>query len=178
MTFRTDKHHRIQESEKSKKSVLKLASKLQHFLNTGKASKQDLKAIDKNFQQTIYDNGRKIWQMLEEVQLRIPKAKGKDTIDSICTKWAKWLDEIRVNAPLGYCDLKLAQGSIPSALLEATIDADSDLFRLLISYDSMMDDCIKRSSYVVPNVNDIAEGAEAVLEAYVTRQNLMSRLSA
>ena len=146
-------------------------------MNTGRASKQDLKSIDRNFQQSLQDGGRKIWQMLEEIRLRVPKTQGKDTIDAVCARWSKWLDELKTAAPFGYCDLKLSQSKIPTALLEASVDADADLFRLLISYDSMVSDFIRRSSYEVPNVKEIAEGVQGILDAYTVRQNLMSRIS-
>lgn len=177
MTFRSDKHHRIQESSRSKNGVLKLASKLQLFLNTGKASKYDLKAIDKNFRQTLYEDARKIKQMLEEVRLRVPQSKGRDSIDSICSRWSTWLDELKSAGPLGYCDLKLTESMVPTALVEASIDADSDLFRLLFSYDAMIANYIRKSAYEVPSAKEIVEGAQDVLDAYSTRQDLMSRIS-
>ncbi|MCL4518145.1 MAG: hypothetical protein M1587_03005, partial [Thaumarchaeota archaeon] len=99
------------------------------------------------------------------------------TVDSVCSRWSKWLDELKTSAPLGYSDLKVSQSKIPSALLEASIDADADLFRFLISYDSMIADFISKSSYEVPNVKEIAEGAEGILDAYATRQSLMGRIS-
>lgn len=168
----------MQESGKSKKSVLKLASRLQHFLNTGKASKQDLKAIDKNFRQLLSGNGKKVLQLLDELRERAPKAKGRDALDSTCEQWSRWVSDLENENPAGYSSLNLASGDARSALLEASIDADADLARMLLTFSATLANSIRKSSYEIPDAKDISGSAEEIFEAYRTRQKLLARISA
>ena len=81
MTFRTGKKHKIQETGKSGRNVLKLASRFQRFLNTGKSSKKDLKEIDDLFSAAIFDQSSTVLQILDQLKDKIPKGPGKETVD-------------------------------------------------------------------------------------------------
>src|ERR1700730_8619855 len=92
LTFRTGKKHKIQETGKSGKNVLKLASKFQRFLNTGKSSKKDLKEIDDLFSAAIFDQGSAILQILDQLKDKIPKGSHNETtINRSFEIWTKWL---------------------------------------------------------------------------------------
>src|SRR5579872_1188787 len=95
LTFRTGKKHKIQETGKSGRNVLKLASKFQRFLNTGKSSKKDLKQIDDLFTMAVLEQGGAVLQLLDQLKDRIPKTIGKDSIERTFESWTKWLTNLR-----------------------------------------------------------------------------------
>lgn len=179
LTIRTGKRHRVQESSRSQKSVLKLASKLQHFLNTGTASKRDLKSIDTQITQLTRHQGDRIMDLLDQLKDRIPKSKGRETVEQACATWAKWLSSLDSKQNMGYADLTLEQGSDNGrALVESTIDAETDVFRMLAAFNSSLLAYLRQASYKVPDSREISGCAGEIIEAYQSRQKLLAKLSA
>ncbi len=175
MNFRTGKRHKVQESGKSK-NILKLAAKLQHFIDTAKASKRDLKEIDNQISFVALDQGRKILQLLEQLKERTPKVKGSDSLEQTCTDWKNWLTELDSKKVLGYSDVGVENGESRSAILESAIDADTDMFRMLSAFSTSLASLIKKLSYEVPNYKEIQSDSQEILDAYNTRQKIVSKL--
>ncbi len=174
LTFRTGKRHRVQESGKSK-NVLKLASKLQYFINTGKSSKRDLKQIDYQIALIISDQGAKISQLLGELKDRTPKVKGRDALEWTCTDWKNWLTRLDSKDVLGYADIS-AESEARSAILESAVDSDTDMFRMLSAFNVSLTACVRKSSYEVPNSDEIQTSAKEILDAYQTKQRVLAKL--
>jgi len=180
LTFRTGKKHKIQETGKSGKNVLKLASRFQRFLNTGKSSRKDLKEIDELFSTAVLDQGSAVLQLLDQLKDRIPKTGGKDAIDRTFEGWTKWLTSLKAKENLGYSDLRFmpAEGETQSALLEGAIDAESDLFRSLLAYKSSLAILVRKSGYDVADSKEISEGAEEIYEAFRAKQRILGKMAA
>lgn len=177
MTFRAGKRHRVQESGKSTKNVLRLASRLQRFLNTGKASKQDLKAIDAQFISLVSDYGDKILQLLDQLRERMPKTKGRDAVNQTCQRWMKWLDELNSKSRECYSNVQVSRVAAQNALLESVVDAESDFFRMLGAFNSTLDSFVRKSSYELPNAGEISNSVDEILELYNLRQRLLAKVA-
>jgi hypothetical protein len=177
LTFRSEKRHRAQESSRSKKSLPKLAAKLQHFANTGKVAKQDLKEIDRNMQLFLQEKGGKCLNILDQLRERTPPAKGKDVLELACNRWAKWVSDITSKPPAGYASVKEVSGDARSTLFEECVDADADLSGMLISFASSLSESIKKSSYQLPGAGELSKDVEEIVSAYDSREKLMERLS-
>ncbi|MGH2639009.1 MAG: hypothetical protein ACRDF4_06985 [Rhabdochlamydiaceae bacterium] len=177
MTFRTSKRHRVQESSKSQKNVLKLASKLQHFLNTGKASKQDLKAIDSQISQITADQGDKILKLLDQLKEGVAKSKGRDLIQQVCDDWAKWLSSMDSKKSRGYSGVRPEKSDSRNALVEATIEADSEVFRMLSAFNASLALWVRQASHEVPDFKEISSCAHEIIDAHATRQKILAKIS-
>jgi hypothetical protein len=175
LTFRTGKRHKVQESGKSK-NVLKLASKLQYFVNTGKVSKRDLKQIDNQISLITSDQGGKILELLDELKNRTPKVKGKETLEQICNDWKNWLAKLDSKEVLGYSDIGVERVETRSAILESAIDSDSDMFRMLSAFHVSLTGWVRKASYEVPNSDEIQTSAKEILDAYQTKQRVLAKL--
>jgi phage terminase small subunit len=173
LTFRTGKRHRVQEKGKSK-SVLKLASKLQHFVDTGKASRSDLKEIDNQISLVASDQGRKILQLLE--QLKEKTQKGRRSLEQTCADWSDWLAKLDSKHALGYSDVHVENGEGRSAILESLIDADTDIFRMLSAFSFSSASWLRKASYNTTDFKEIRESALDIMSAYHTRQRILSKL--
>ena len=180
LTFRTDKHHKVQESNKSSKNILKLASKLQHFIDTGRATKSDLKAIDEVFRSLLIDQGRRGLQMLEQLQEHVPKSKGKDSLDEACSKWSRWVSSIESaekEFPAGYANVDPSKIGYQNVLLEEAVDYDSDISRMLVAFNSALADSLRKSSYQIPDGEEINEGASEIIELFNVREKILLKAS-
>jgi hypothetical protein len=180
LTFRTGKKHKIQETGKSGRNVLKLASRFQRFLNTGKSSKKDLKEIDDLFSAAIFDQSSTVLQILDQLKDKIPKGPGKETVDRTFDSWTKWLSTLKAKENLGYSSLKLipAEGETQSILLEGAIDAESDLFRSLLAYKSSLANFVRKLEYLEADLKEVSTGAEEIFEAYRIKQRILSKMAA
>ncbi len=175
MTFRAGKRHKVQESGRSK-SVLKLASKFQYFVNTGKISKRDLKAIDDQIYITTLDHAGKVLQLLDQLKEHVPKGKGKEILEQACKSWIEWLAELDSKKKLGYLDLKVGNDESRGAILDTAIDADTDLFRMLSALNSTLAASVRKASYEVPNSSEILTSVAEILDAYEARKKIISKL--
>src|SRR5579872_3259461 len=180
LTFRTGKKHKIQETGRSGKNVLKLASKFQRFLKTGKSSKKDLKEIDDLFSTAIFDQGSAVLQILDQLKDKIPRGSGKEIIERSFDAWTKWLANLKARENIGYSSLRLipAEGETQSILLEGAIDAESDLFRSLMAYKSSLGNLVRQSEYETADYKEIADGAEEIFEAYRIKQRILGKMTA
>ncbi len=180
MTFRTGKKHKIQEAGKSGRNVLKLASRFQRFLNTGKSSKKDLKEIDDLFSTAISDQGTTVLQLLDQLKDKIPKGTGKEIVDHTFDSWTRWISTLKAKENLGYSNLKLipAEGETQSILLEGVVDAESDLFRSLLAYKSTLGNLVRKSELTTVDFKDVSAGAEEIFEAYRIKQRILSKMTA
>ncbi|MDA4111936.1 MAG: hypothetical protein OK439_05315 [Thaumarchaeota archaeon] len=180
MTFRTGKKHKAQETGKTGRNVLKLASRFQRFLNTGKSSKKDLKEIDDLFSMAVLDQGSSVLQLLDQLKDRIPKTDGKDAIDLTFENWTKWLASLKAKENLGYSSLRFlaSEGETQSILIEGAIDAESDLFRSLHAFKSYLSVTVRKSAYEVSDSKEISTGAEEIFEAYRIKQRILGKMAA
>lgn len=175
MTFRTGKRHRVQESGKSTKNVMKLASRLQHFLNTGKASKQDLEAIDSHFIASVSEHGEKILRLLEQLRELMQKTKRRDLANQVYERWSKWLARLDTENFRGYSSFQSARIDVQNALLESAVDAESDLLGMLNAFNISIAAYVRKSSYELPNVEEISKSTEEILEVFEERQKILER---
>ncbi len=175
MTFRTGKRHKVQESGKSTKNVLKLASRLQRFLDTGKASKQDLEDIDAQFIAFVSERGEKILGLLDQLQERMQKTKRSESINQIYEKWSKWLSQLHTADFQGYLSVRGTRIGSQNALLESAVDAESDLLGMLNAFNNSIAAFVRKSSYELPDVEEISRSAEEILEMYEMRQRILSK---
>ena len=175
MTFRTGKRHKVQESGKSTKNVLKLASRLQRFLNTGKASKQDLEDIDAQFVTFVSERGEKILRLLDQLQVGMQKTKRRDSVNQIYERWSKWLAQLDTEDFQGYSTVRRTRIDAQNTLLESAVDAESDLLEMLNVFDISIAAFVRKSSYELPDVEEISKSAEEILEKYELRQRILSK---
>jgi gamma-glutamylcysteine synthetase len=178
LTYRSDKRHKVQESRKSSKNVLKLASKLQRFVVTGKASKQDLRAIDENFRLGLIDQGKKTLQMLDQLREHIPKIRGKDSVEDAIGCWSNWIAHVESHSPLtGYCAINSSKMGFQNVLLEEAIDVDADLVRMMLAFNSSLAMVLRKCSYEVPDTKEIAQSVVEIMDAFGTREKLLNKLA-
>ena len=180
LTFRTGKKHKIQETGRSGKNVLKLASKFQRFLNTGKSSKKDLKEIDDLFSAAIFDQGGAVLQILDQLKDKFPRGSGNEMIARSFDIWTKWLANLKARENIGYSNLRLlpAEGETQSILLEGAIDAESDLFRSLLAYKATLASLVRKTEYDAADYREISSGAEEIFEAYRIKQRILGKMTA
>jgi len=180
LTFRADKHHKVQESNKSSKNVLKLASKLQRFIDTGKAAKSDLKAIDEVFRSLLIDQGRRGQQMLEQLQEHVPKAKGKDALSDACitlSNWIRSLESSENNLQTGYANIDPSKIGYQNVLLEEVVDYDSDISRMLVAFNTSLAESLRKSSYEVPDSKEIFQGVQEIIQLFNVREKILLKAS-
>jgi hypothetical protein len=180
LTFRTGKKHKIQQTGRSSKNVLKLASKFQRFLNTGKSSKKDLKEIDDHFSAAIFDQGSAVLQILDQLKDKFPRGSDNEIIARCFDSWTKWLANLKARENIGYSNLRLlpAEGETQSILLEGAIDAESDLFRSLLAYKATLASLVRKAEYNASDYREISSGAEEIFEAFRIKQRILGKMSA
>lgn len=177
MTFRTSKKHKAQESTKSSKNALKLASRFQRFLNTGIASKKDLKEIDERFSSQISQQGDKILMMLDQLKETVPSRRGNEVLERTCDAWAKWLSSLDSKENLGYSNVRYSDG-VENALLESVIDAETHLFQMLIAYKSSVSFGLKNpSEFEGSTLAALQEGTAEIFETFQQRQKILGKIS-
>jgi len=179
LTFRTGKKHRVQESGKSSKNVLKLASRFQRFLATGVATKKDLKDIDDHFDAMVSQQGDKILTLLDQLKDHTPRGESQDLVERTCENWAKWLVSLDSKEKLGYSSLKSSgiESETHGLLLESAVDAETDLFRMLVTFRTNLSSLVRNLSDASSVSLDILNGAEQIMEAYELKQKALLRIA-
>lgn len=173
MNFREEKRHRIRESGKSTKNALKLASRLQHFLSTGKVTRQILKDLDAQFISAVSEYGEKIKKSLDQLKDYVPKSKWRDALEQIDDKWMKWLTGLKSRNCLGYSDIPTTSSKTQISMIDSVVDTESDLMRMLSAFSVSIVNSIKKSSYELPNIDEISKNVDEILAAYGARQRIL-----
>ncbi len=177
LTFRADKNRRIQESSKSSRNALKLASRLQRFLVTGKISKKDLEAIDAHYSTLLLGQGKHVFEMLEQLVEHVPRSKGRESLEGACESWRKWVSIIEGGGYLGYSGAFPQRNEFKSALIEEVIDLDTDLSRMIMVFNESLTSTLRKSSYELPDVEEIGETVQEILEIYSTRERTLRKIA-
>jgi hypothetical protein len=181
LTFRAGKKHKSQESTKAGKNALKLASRFQHFLNTGVVSKKDLKEIDERFSSQISQQGDRVLTVLDQVR-EGSSGKVREVMDETCEFWAKWLSTLNSKETLGYSNLKITDGGWDEtsiALLEGVVDSESHLFQMLFALKSSLSAAVKNpdSASDARLAQEFAAGTKEVVESFHLRQRMMAKIA-
>lgn len=180
MTFRTSKKHKAQESTKTSKNALKLASRFQRFLKTGVASKKDLKDLDERFNSQLSQQGDRVLTLLDQLREFAAKNGGLDLVNQSCELWAKWLASLDSKENLGFSNLKIADGATDDThgiLLEGVIDAETNLFQMLFAYKSMLSSTIRNAGSIDEMARtSIFECAKEIIDTFQSRQRLLSKI--
>jgi hypothetical protein len=177
LTFRTGKRHKVQESGKTGKSVQKLATRLQRFANTGKASKRDLVDIDCQLRNALFEHAKKITRLLDQLSDHASQEKAADLILRVRSQWSDWLSDLESRDSLGYSDVKFEKQAGQNAILDSIMDADSELFNMLSAFNSALVSNVERSSYQIPDFDQVYSGAIEIIETYQSKQRMLSRLA-
>jgi hypothetical protein len=180
LTFRTSKKHKAQESTRSVKNALKLASKFQHFLNTGVASKKDLKDVDERFISQVSQHGDRILSMLDQLKEISSSTEGQESLSLACELWAKLLSNLDSKENLGYSNLKFVEGVTDDAqgsLLEAVVDAETHFFHMLLALKSTLSSSLKNPESLDGGFcTSILGNAKEVIDGYHSRQRLLAKI--
>lgn len=181
MTFRTGKKHKAQESTKAAKNALKLASRFQHFLTTGVASKKDLKEVDERFVSQVSQQSDRILTLLDQLRDIAPKGRERELIDHVCEDWAKWVSTIYSKENLGYSSLKLTDYSTDetiAVLLEGVVDSETHLFQMLFALKSSLSLSVKSSDRLDAKISEeYVEGTREIMECFQSRQRTLSKIA-
>ena len=169
----------MQESGKSAKNVLKLASRFQRFLTTGVATRKDLKDIDDQFDAIISQQGDKILTLLDQIKDHVPKGKAQDNVERTCEVWAKWLAGLDSKGKFGYSSLKCAgiESETHGLLLETAVDAETDLFRMLLTFKTNLSSLARNIPNTGPVSLDLLEDAEEIIDAYEQKQKALTKIA-
>lgn len=174
MTFRSGKRHRVQVSHTSK-SAQKLASKLQLFAKNVKVSLSDLRAVDTRLITLLIDRAEKIARLLEGLENSVPNTKSRE-FAKICQAWSEWVAEIYDKEFLGYSKVG-AGNSSGGVLLENIFDMDSELFNMLFAFESSISEMIAKSSYQVPDLENIKMDTAEIIALFHNRQKSLASLA-
>ena len=177
LTYRAGKRHKTQQSSRAAKSVPRLASKLQRFASTGKVSKQDLRAIDEQLNAILLDQTRKIMKLLDQLKHHSPKEERSVAMKKVCEDWALWISQIESRNAAGYSNVKLQDDESRAALLESVISADADLFSTLSAFHGWLVEKVGKSSYEIPDFEEIKRSAMEIMEIHSSRQKTISCLT-
>lgn len=178
MTFRTSKKHKTQESTKSGKNALRLTSRFQRFLNTGIASKKDLKEIDERFSSQISQQGDKILKMLDQLKDIVTTSHANEILERTCNAWAKWLSSLDSREILGYSNVKYPDAA-ENALLESVIDMETHLFQMMLAYRSTISSGLKNpSGFDDRRLAAVQGGASEIFDAFQRRQKTLGKITA
>ncbi len=181
MTFRASKKHKAQESTKSAKNALKLVSRFQRFLNTGVASRKDLRDIDERFASQISQQGDRILTLLDQLREVAPKSHGQDLLDRTCEVWAKWLSDSDSKENVGYGNLKFSEeisDETQRLLLEGVVDAETHLFQTLLAFKAALSYFLKNPETMeVRNSAEIMGSAKEIIETYLSRQRMLAKIA-
>ena len=178
MTYRSGKRHKVQQSSKPTKSVPKLASKLQHFATTGRVPKQDLKTIEDLLATILLDRTKKIMQLLDQLADHAPKEKKSGSLAKVCGDWSEWISQLESKRGLGYCNVKYNSRVNHATILESIIDTDADLFSMLSAFNDWLIGKVGRSSYEMPDFDEVHSSAKEIMNTHRNRQKMISRLAA
>jgi len=179
LTFRTGKRHKAQETGKSAKNVLKLASRFQRFLSTGVATRKDLKDIDDHFDVLVSQQGDKILTLLDQLKDHASRGEEQEAVARTCEIWAKWLASLDSKGKLGYSSLRTAgiESETHGLLLDSAVDAESDLFRMLLTFKTNLSSLVRNISDFSPVSLDLLSGAEEIIDAYERKQRALVRIA-
>jgi hypothetical protein len=178
LTYRAGKRHKVQQSSRPTKSLPKLASKLQHFANTGKVPKQDLRAIDDQLNAILLAQTKKIMQLLDQLGDHAPKEKKSGSLPKVCGDWSEWISQLESKHVLGYSDIKYQSSANHAAIMELIIDTDTELFTMLSAFNNWLVAKVGRSSYELADFDEIYSSAKEIADTYRNRQKMISRLLA
>jgi hypothetical protein len=169
----------VQESGKSARNVLKLASRFQKFLTTGIASRKDLKDVDDQFNALISQQGDKILMLLDQLKDHVQKGEGQERVEQMCEVWAKWLASLDSKGQIGYSNLRSAgiESETHGILLEAAVDAETDLFRMLLAFKTNLSSLVRNVSSGIPSSLDILDTVEEIIGAYEQKQKVLTKIS-
>jgi hypothetical protein len=180
LTFRASKKHKSQESTKISTNALKLASRFQHFLNTGEGSKKDLKEVDDRFNSQISQQGDKILTLLDQLREIVPKEASKALLDQACETWAKWLSGLDTKEILGYAHLKVSEAASDGTqgiLLESVLEAETHLFQMLFAIKAALSSALKDPDSTNERAcADLSLGINEIMETYQTRQRILGKV--
>jgi hypothetical protein len=179
LTFRTGKKHKVQASGKSARNVLKLASRFQRFLSTGVATRKDLKDIDDQFDAMVSQQGDKILTLLDQLKDRLPKGEAQDSVERTCEVWARWLASLDSKGRFGYSSLGSAGIELEThgLLLESALDAETDLFRMLLTFKTNLSSLVRNMSSIGPVSLDMVEGSAEIINAYEQKQKALMKIT-
>jgi len=169
----------VQESGKSARNVLRLASRFQRFLTTGEATRKDLKDIDDQFDASVSQQGDKILTLLDQLKDHAPRGEAQDRVERTCEVWAKWLAGLDSKGRLGYSSLKSAEieSETHGLMLESAVDAETDLFRMLLTFKTSLSSLVRNASTISPMSLEILCGIEEIMLAYEQKQKVLSRIA-
>jgi len=181
LTFRASKKHKTQESTKAAKNALKLASRFQHFLNTGDATKKDLKEIDERFATQVSQQSDKILTLLDQLREVVPRNNGQEYLFRTCESWSKWVLTLDSRENLGYSNLKLGDGAADETLgvlLEGVVDSETHLFQMIFAFKSSISSALKvPESLDARSCLDFSEGAKEIMECFQSRQRMLAKIA-
>ncbi len=178
MKIRSNKRHQLRTSGKAERSVLVLASRLQRFLSTGRATKKDLRDIDLRITTFLSDEGRKALEFLKKLEDRIPILTEKEKIQGTSLSISKWVEQLESEDVPGYCNVQVKHLSRQKLVLEEIADMDGDIARMISSVNERLESSLSRSSYEIPKLDEIAKSCAEVINAYGLREKLLCEVSA
>ncbi len=169
----------MQESGKSARNVLKLASRFQRFLTTGVATRKDLKDIDDQFDALVSQQGDKILMLLDQLRDHAPRGEVQDRVERTCEVWVKWLTDLDSKGRLGYSSLKSAgiESETHGLLLESAVNAETDLFRMLLTFKTNLSSLVRNISNINPMTLDVLCGVEEIIDAYEQKQKALAKIA-
>jgi hypothetical protein len=181
LTFRTSKKHKAQESTKSSKNALKLASKFQKFLNTGIASKKDLKEVDERFVLQLSQQSDRILTLLDQLKEVVPENRGRSILGQTCELWAKWVASLGSKDNLGYSSLKGPEGSSDDTqgiLLEAVVDTETHVFQMLYAFKTSLSVLVQTPDSVEQrDCSDVFSSSKEIIESVQSRQRMLAKIA-
>jgi hypothetical protein len=180
LTFRSGKKHKTQESTKSAKSALKLASRFQHFLTTGSATRKDLKEIDERFKSQFSQQSDRILTMLDQLREVVAGGEAQNLLIQGCEEWARWMAGLDSNESLGYSSVRPGNGESDETLgllLEGVVDSETNLFQMQFALKASLSSALKNpESLDLRWCQEIARATKDVMAGFQSRQNMLARI--
>jgi hypothetical protein len=166
LNYRSTKGHRVQESGKaSKTNIPKLASSLQRFLKSGNLATRDLRAIDEQISRQLKEEFSETIESLSQLRDRAPKNGGREIFSGCIKEWSGWLS--KVDTIPGFAAM-VETSDINSR--KKMIDVDCEIFNAIISFRNSLRTEIEKSSFEMPNYEEIHRNSQEIFE--LIRQRL------
>jgi hypothetical protein len=138
-----------------------------------------LKDIDDLFNILVSQQGDKILMLLDQLKDHALKGEEQETVARTCEVWAKWLTSLDFKEKLGYSSVRRAgiESETHGLLLESAVDAETDLFRMLLTFKMNLSSLVRNISSLTPMSLDIFSGAEEIMGAYEQKQRAFVRIA-
>ena len=114
-------------------------------------------------------------KMIDQLLDHAPR--NEQIASKMSSEWSNWLAELNPNKQTGYSDVEFEKEDGLSAMLESIMDIDSELFSMLAWFKISLAAKVGRSSYELPNFDEIYSNEREIIEEYSNRQRMFSRLA-